>query len=84
MLYVRGTIARNDGKRMTQKRANAVFDEFLVWLGETQASGFVGCFDPAYRYGNHYTVTRKEAGWSLRKTNNKTTKRKTTKRKAKR
>ncbi len=56
MLYLAGTIARNDGKRMTRKSANAVFDEFLVWLGETQACGFVGCFDPAYRYGNHYTV----------------------------
>ena len=91
MLYITGTIDRKDGKRMTRKRADAVFDEFLGWLENTQGCLFGGSFNPSYGDGDAGTmtvaaptVTAKEAGWHFPKKKPKTKKRKAPKRKAKR
>ena len=93
MIYITGTIDRKDGKRMTRKRADAVFDAFLGWLEDTQGCLFVGSFNPAYQDGDYCeitamtstrTVTAKEAGWHFPKMETKTKKRKTPKRKTKR
>ncbi len=80
MLYIRGTIDRKDGKRMTQKRANAVFDAFLEWLDDAQGCAFGGGFNPTFNDGDAgdvvglvapRTVTFKEAGWYFPKTKTK-------------
>ena len=53
MLYMTGTIVRKDGKRMTRKRADAVFDAFLGWLEDTQGCLFGGGFNPSFKDGGY-------------------------------
>lgn len=67
MLYMNGTIIRDDGKRMTEKRGNDLFDAFLEWLDESQGCSFGGSFDPTYRDGQRLPpdTTRTAAGRSL-------------------
>ncbi len=61
MLYLSGTIVRDDGNRMTEKRANAVFDAFLEWL-EKQGCLFGGSFNPAYKDGDHVVTSGTTSG----------------------
>ena len=90
MLYITGTIVRNDGKRMTRKRADAVFDAFLGWLEDKQGCLFGGCFNPAYKDNGHVVTANTMSGpvidlkWDMMPKKLKTRKRKKPKRKTKR